>query len=58
MENTIDLERQALRTLLVNSVKHSSQHIIPVRENGSFIVGANIYMTARQAETISCYLIS
>jgi hypothetical protein len=37
---------------LVNSVKkHSSQHIIPVRENGSFIVG-NIYMTARQAETI------
>jgi hypothetical protein len=44
-------ERQALRTLLVNSVKNILQHIIPVRENGSFI-GANIYMTARQAETI------
>jgi hypothetical protein len=23
-----------------------------IRENGSFIVGTNIYMTARQAETI------
>jgi hypothetical protein len=53
MENTIDLRKTGAENIIGKfSKKHSSQHIIPVRENGSFIVGANIYMTARQAETI------
>jgi predicted nucleic acid-binding Zn-ribbon protein len=50
MENTIDLRKTGAENIIVNSVKHSSQHIIPVRENGSFIVETNIYMTARQAD--------
>jgi hypothetical protein len=52
MENTIDLRKTGAENIIGKfSKKHSSQHIIPVRENGSFI-GSNIYMTARQAETI------
>jgi hypothetical protein len=50
MENTIDLRKTGAENIGKFSKKHSSQHIIPVRENGSFI--ENIYMTARQAETI------
>jgi hypothetical protein len=41
MENTIDLRKTGAENIIGKS-KHSSQHIIPVRENGSFIVGANI----------------
>jgi hypothetical protein len=53
MENTIDLRKTGAENIIGKfSKKHSSQHIIPVRENGSFIVGATFYMTARQAETI------
>jgi hypothetical protein len=40
MENTIDLRKTAENIIGKFSKKHSSQHIIPVRENGSFIVGA------------------
>jgi hypothetical protein len=51
MENTIDLRKTGAENIIGKfSKKHSSQHIIPVRENGSFI--EHIYMTARQAETI------
>jgi hypothetical protein len=41
MENTIDLRKTGAENIIGKfSKKHSSQHIIPVRENGSFIVGA------------------
>jgi hypothetical protein len=53
MENTIDLRKTGAENIIGKfSKKHSSQHIIPVRENGSFIVGATFYMTARQAEIL------
>jgi hypothetical protein len=39
MENTIDLRKTGAENIIGKfSKKHSSQHIIPVRENGSFIV--------------------
>jgi hypothetical protein len=58
MENTIDLRKTGAENIIGKfSKKHSSQHIIPVRENGSFIVGANIYMTLK-LKLFSCYLIS
>jgi hypothetical protein len=51
MENTIDLRKTGAENIIGKFSKNILL-IIPVRENGSFIVGANIYMTARQAETI------
>jgi hypothetical protein len=50
MENT-DLRKTGAE----NIIGKFSKNILSTyytRENGSFIVGANIYMTARQAETI------
>jgi hypothetical protein len=52
MENTIDLRKTGAENIIGNSVKTFFQHIIPVRENGSFIGSKISYMTARQAETI------
>jgi hypothetical protein len=52
MENTIDLRKTGAENIIGKFSKNILLNILYLRENGSFIVGANIYMTARQAETI------
>jgi hypothetical protein len=53
MENTIDLRKTGAENIIGKFDRiPTSPHIIPVRERGSYIVGANIYMSARQAEAI------
>jgi hypothetical protein len=51
MENTIDLRKTGAENIIGNSVKNILLNILYlyVRTGSS---GANIYMTARQAETI------
>jgi hypothetical protein len=49
MENTIDLRKTGAENIIGKFSKNILLNIFVV---SSFIVGANIYMTARQAETI------